>query len=143
MPRLSRESALTPSRPVATLAAMTTNEIAKRYVELCRANQQKEILEKLFSQDVVSVEPGAPPGMSPEARGIAAIAAKSTWWADNHEVHSAKVDGPWPHGNRFIVRFTYDITHKPSGNRFTMDEAALFTVEGEKIVREEFFYSGA
>ena len=39
------------------------------------------------------------------------------------------------------MRFLYDITNKPSGKRMTMDEIGLFTVENDKIVREEFFYS--
>ncbi len=34
----------------------------------------------------------------------------------------------------------YDITNKPSGKRFTMDEVGLFTVVNGKITREEFFY---
>jgi hypothetical protein len=40
------------------------------------------------------------------------------------------------------VRFTYDITNKPSGKRVTMDEIGLFTVKNGKIAREEFFYTG-
>ena len=49
--------------------------------------------------------------------------------------------GPYPHDNRFAVRFLYDITNKPSGKRMMMDEVGLFTVENGKIVREEFFYT--
>jgi len=120
---------------------MNTNEIAKKYVELCQSHQNQVIVETLFSPDIVSVEAGAPPGQSPEVRGVKALAEKSKWWRDNHEIHSAKVEGPWPHGDRFIVRFSYDVTHKPSGRHFQMDEAALFTVADGKIVREEFFYS--
>lgn len=59
---------------------------------------------------------------------------------DNHTIHKAEVFGPYPHDNRFAVRFLYDITNKPSGKRMTMDEVGLFTVENGKIVREEFFY---
>ena len=71
---------------------------------------------------------------------IAAIKAKSQWWLDNHEVHSAAITGPWPHGDRFIVGFDFDVTNKPSGKRMKLDEAGLFTVRNGKIVREEFFY---
>ena len=70
-----------------------------------------------------------------------AVAEKGKTWMENHEVHSSSVDGPWPHGDRFIVRFSFDVTNKPSGRRFQMDEAGLFTVVGDKIVREEFFYT--
>jgi len=120
---------------------MTTFEIAKKYVELCQAQQNHTALETLFSPDAVSVEAAAMPGMSAESKGLKAIAEKSKQWGDNHEVHGAKLEGPWPNGNRFIVRFSYDITNKPSGRRFQMNEAGLFTVENGKIVREEFFYS--
>ncbi len=120
---------------------MSTLEIAKKYVECCKTNQNQTIYETLYAPDVVSVEAGAPPGASPETKGVKALAAKGKTWMESHEVHSAKVEGPWPHGDKFIVRFTYDVTNKPSGRRFDLDEAALFTVAGDKIVREEFFYS--
>ena len=48
--------------------------------------------------------------------------------------------GPYPNGDRFAVRFAFDITNKPSGKRMQMDEVGLFTVENGKITREEFFY---
>jgi ketosteroid isomerase-like protein len=38
------------------------------------------------------------------------------------------------------VRFTYDVTNKPSGNRMKTDEIAVYTVGEGKIVKEEFFY---
>jgi len=119
---------------------MSTFEIAKKYVELCQAQQNHVALETLFSPDVVSVEAAAMPGMPAEAKGMKAVLEKSKAWRDSHEVHGAKVEGPWPNGNRFVVRFSYDVTNKPSGKRFQMEEAALFTVENGKIVREEFFY---
>jgi SnoaL-like domain len=120
---------------------MTTLEVGKRLVELCRAGKNEEAIKELYAADIVSVEAGAPPGMSAETRGIEGIVAKGTWWNENHTVHSAKVEGPFPHGDRFIVRFTYDITRKQDNLRLTMDEGALFTVANGKIVREEFFYT--
>ena len=120
---------------------MTTLEVGKKLVELCNAGKNHEAMEQLYSKDIVSVEAGAPPGQSPESRGLDAVFAKSKWWAENHEVHSAECVGPFPHGDRFIVRFTYDITNKPMNKRMKLDEAALFTVENGKIVREEFFYT--
>jgi hypothetical protein len=92
----------------------------------------------------VSIEAGGPPGQDPKSEGIAAVKAKGEWWTKNHEIHKSEVSGPWPHGDRFIVRFTYEVTPKagPMANkRFTMDEAALYTVKDGKVVHEEFFYS--
>ncbi len=121
---------------------MSTNDVAKRYVELCKKGQFDAALE-LFSQDAVSVEAVAMPGGLPqEARGLPAIREKGKAWGDAHEVHAVDVDGPWPNGNRFIVRFGLDVTNKPSKQRIQMEEAGLFTVENGKIVREEFFYEG-
>ena len=120
---------------------MNTMDIAKQLVELCRQGKIKEAINTLFADEIVSVEAGAPPGMEREARGIAALRAKSEWWLGNHEIHSAAVTGPWPHDDRFVVGFQYDITNKPSGQRVKMDEVGLYQVRDGKIVREEFFYS--
>lgn len=118
-----------------------TLEIAKKYVELCKNHQNHVALETLFSPDAVSVEALHMPDMPAEVRGLEAIMEKGKAWMQNHEIHSAAMEGPWPNGDRFIVRFSYDITNKPSGRRMQMDETALFTVENGKIVREEFFYT--
>ena len=119
---------------------MNTTEIAKRLVELCKQGKNNEALDTLFAEDMVSVEAVAMPGAPQEAKGLAAVKAKGEWWISNQEMHSASVTGPWPHGDRFVVGFQYDVTNKPSGKRMQMDEVALYTVRNGKIVREEFFY---
>jgi ketosteroid isomerase-like protein len=120
--------------------AMNTMEIANKMVALCREGKNHEALETLFADDMVSVEAVAMPGAQQEAKGLAAVKAKGQWWVDNHEVHSAQVTGPWPHGDRFVVGFQYDVTNKPSGKRMKLDEVGLYTVRDGKIAREEFFY---
>jgi ketosteroid isomerase-like protein len=121
---------------------MNTLEIANKLVDLCRQGKNLEALSTLYAPDAVSVEAIAMPGSEQLTRGLPGIKAKGEWWLGNHEVHSAAVTGPWPHGNRFIVGFKYDVTNKPSGQRMLMEEAALYTVENGRIVREEFFYAG-
>jgi hypothetical protein len=120
---------------------MSVTEIANRYVDLCKKGEFHACLDELFADDAVSVEAFAPPGSDPVATGLAAIRAKGEWWFNNHEVHSGEVFGPYPNGNRFAVRFAFDITNKASKARVKMDEIGLFTVENGKIVREEFFYA--
>jgi ketosteroid isomerase-like protein len=120
---------------------MNTMDIAKQLVELCRQGKNMEAVNTLFADDIVSVEAGAPPGMERAAHGIAAVRAKSEWWMANHEIHSAAVTGPWPHDDRFVVGFQYDVTNKPSGQRMKLDEVGLYYIRDGKIVREEFFYS--
>lgn len=119
-----------------------TLNIANRYVALCREGKNLEALESLFADDAVSVEAIALPELPQQMSGKAAIRTKGEWWVANHEVHSASVTGPWPHGDRFVVGFQMDVTNKPSAQRMQLDEVGLFTVRDGKIVREEFFYTG-
>ena len=119
---------------------MTTQEIANKLVKLCGAGKFPDAME-MYSPDIVSMEAGAPPGQSREAKGIAAVKAKAEWWAANHEVHSVKVEGPLVAGSHFAVTFKLDVTFKPEGRRFTMEEVAVYKVKDGKIVYEEFFYN--
>ncbi|HYI94202.1 MAG TPA: nuclear transport factor 2 family protein [Bryobacteraceae bacterium] len=120
---------------------MTTQEVANTLVKLCSQGKWDEATDSLYGADVVSVEASAPPGGSRESKGIAAIKAKGDWWAANHEVHSVNVEGPLVAGDHFAVTFKLDITFKPQGRRFTMEEVAVYKVADGKIVYEEFFYS--
>lgn len=118
-------------------------EVGKRLVELCRQNKPIEAINTLYSPDIVSIEAHANPAMPQRMQGLAAVRGKAEWWGANHEVHKAEADGPWPHGDRFIVRFRYDVTAKAgpmAGKRMQLDEAALYTVRDGRIVQEEFFY---
>ena len=122
---------------------MTTIEIANKLVELCKQGKHSDA-KALYAEDAVSVEAFAPAGMERVKRGLAAIRAKGEWWSSNHEIHSATVAGPWPLDDKFIVGFKFDVTNKPSGQRMTMEEMGLYSVQNGKIVREEYFYkSGA
>ena len=121
---------------------MTTLEVGKKLVELCRQGKNDVAADTLYANDIESVEAGGPPGQDPVAKGKEAVLAKSKWWNDNHIIHSATTQGPYPNGDRFAVHFTYDITAKHLDNkRIVMDEVALYTVKDGKIVREEFFYT--
>ena len=119
---------------------MTPFEIGTQLVSLVRAGKGTEAIETLYAPDIVSVEAMAPPGGNPEQTGIAACLAKSKHWRDLNEIHAATAEGPFPHGDRFAVFLSYEITPRASGKRTTMREVALYTVKHDKIVREEFFY---
>ncbi|MBV8833854.1 MAG: nuclear transport factor 2 family protein [Acidobacteriaceae bacterium] len=120
-----------------------TLSVGKKLVELCRQGKFMEAVDTLYSPHIVSVEPMGGPGMPARQEGIKAIREKNEWWANNHEVHSAEAEGPWPHGDRFIVRFKLDVTGKDGpmkGKRMNLDETALYTVKDGKITEEQFFY---
>lgn len=121
---------------------MNAKEIGQQLVALCKEGKSLEVINTFYSENIVSVE-AAPPQQGGEqvTKGIEGVRGKNQWWGENHEVHSSEVVGPYPHGeDRFAVRFAFDVTNKPSGMRFQMDEVAVFTVEDGKIVKEEFYY---
>jgi hypothetical protein len=120
---------------------MTTQEVANQLVKLCSEGKFQEATESLYSDDIVSLEAVAPPGGSRETKGLKGVLAKGEWWATNHEVHSAQVEGPLVAGPFFSVVYKMDVTFKPASKRFQMEEVALYKVADGKVVHEEFFYS--
>jgi hypothetical protein len=72
---------------------------------------------------------------------LAAVVAKGEWWGANHEVHSVSVEGPLVAGSHFTVAFKMDVTFKPQGKKFFMEEIAVYKVAAGKVVYEQFFYS--
>jgi ketosteroid isomerase-like protein len=119
---------------------MTTEEVGQQLVALCSQGRAMDAINTLYAHDIVSVEATPMPDGSREMKGFDAVKGKSEWWLANHEVHSAKVEGPMVSDSRFCVRFVYDITNKPSGRRMVMDELGVYHVKDGKIAREEFFY---
>ena len=114
--------------------------MGKESVSLCREGKNLEAIEQLYSPDIVSVEAAPMPGLQQIETRIEAIKAKNTWWIDNYEIYGREVLGPFPHGNRFIAHFSFEVTSKQSGQRMTMEEMGLHTVESGKVARGEFFY---
>ena len=68
---------------------MTTMEVGKELVALCRQGKNQEAIDRLYSANIESVEPLVHPGMEQTQRGIAKIKGKNQWWVDNHEIHEA------------------------------------------------------
>ena len=122
---------------------MTTLEVGKKLVELCRQGKNLEAIETLYAPNIVSLEVHGDETMPARMEGIQAIKGKNEWWLANHEIHGGETNGPFPHGDRFIVHFKFDVTPKMgpmTGKRMTFQEAGLYTVKNGKIVQEEFFY---
>lgn len=120
---------------------MSTKQVADSIVKLCSEGKFEEAVRSHYADDVVSIEAGAPPGQSRETKGIEGVMGKNKWWVDNHEVHSSSVEGPLVADPYFSVKYSFDVTSKPQAKRFQMQEVAVYKVENDKIVREEFFYS--
>ncbi|WP_447969511.1 SnoaL-like domain-containing protein [Nitrospira sp. M1] len=120
---------------------MSATQIGQELVGLCKQGKNMEAIEKFYSPNIVSIEACAMPGMEQTQTGLEAIKGKNIWWVENHEVHSGEVTGPFPNGNRFAVLFKFDVTPKHTGKRMTIEEIGLYTVEEDKIAKEEFYYA--
>lgn len=119
-------------------------EVGQKLVTLANQGRWLDAIHSLYSPEIVSIEACAPPGKSPRCTGLAAVIAKTDRFMASHEIHSSEARGPFPNEDRFTVFFKLDLTAKTgptAGKRFTIEEAALYTVKNGKIVKEEFFYN--
>jgi ketosteroid isomerase-like protein len=122
-------------------APATTTSVAQELVALCRAGRNLDAVNKLYSPKIVSIEPMGSESMPAEMTGLDAVRGKNQWWFENNEVHKAEVNGPFVGEGQFAVHYTYETTFKPSGQRVTMSEMALYTVKDGKIAKEQFYYN--
>ena len=121
-------------------SSTATAAVAVELVAFCKNGNFAGAIENLYSPDIVSVESMESETMPREMKGIDAIRGKNQWWAENNEVHSAVVEGPFVGEDKFSVYYNFDVTFKPTGKRTPMEEMALYEVKDGKIVREQFFY---
>lgn len=117
---------------------MTTEEVGKKLVEMCRNREWMKAIDSLYARDIVSVEPRAMENMPAEMRGLDQVRGKTQWFMDNHEIHDSKVSGPFVARDTFVVKFDIDVTEKASKERMQMSEVGIYTVKDSKVSREEF-----
>jgi len=103
---------------------MNTQELAKAFTDLCAKGELEAAGKKFWSDDIVSREPMT--GDMAELKGRKAVEGKNQWWNANHEVHNFKVEGPYVHGDQFVVRFKGEVTPKGQ-KRMHLDEVGLYT----------------
>lgn len=120
---------------------MDIQQIADRYVELCRAGKHEQIQDELYADDAVSIEaPGNESGPLGNVEGLDAIRAKGrAFQADVSELHDSWCSDPVIGGNWFSVAMGIDATYKSRG-RMAVAEVAVYRVHDGKIVHEQFFY---
>ena len=114
---------------------MTTEQVAKKVVELVRKQAWYEALDSLYDDNIVSIE--ADPG-APETKGREGVRGKIDWWVNAMEVHSFDAKGPFVGHDRFVVQYDADVSDKKTKERRKMSEVGVYTVKNGKIVREEF-----
>jgi len=117
---------------------MTTAEIARRLVELCRDGKWEAAQKELYAEDVVSIEPHATPAFEKETRGLAAIIEKGhKFTAMVEQMHSLAVSDPIVADNSFACTMKMDATMKGQG-RISMTELCVYEVKDGKITAEQF-----
>lgn len=120
---------------------MSTDKIARRLVDLCRAGEFTKALDELYGEDAVSIEmEGMQSGAIGNAKGLDAIRRKGAAFdATVEQIHGVTVSEPTVAGRFFSVSMGLDATYKEGGRR-DMTEICLYEVRDDKIVREQFFY---
>ena len=118
---------------------LTSAEVAERYVAAFRTGRMDQAT-RLSAPDVVRVAPLETDGKHVELRGLGEIMTNAERLNRELEFHAVDVEGPFQQGDRFAVRFSFDVTHKPTGQRSTTSKMSLYTVADGAIVREEVFY---
>jgi len=115
---------------------MTTQEIAVRLVELCRANNFEGAWGELFAPgwdtyELIEWGGGVRHGKE-EAK-----AAADQWKADISEMHEMTISDPIVADDSFACIMTMDITSKTRG-RNKESEVCVYKVKDGKIVTERF-----
>ena len=124
---------------MATQTILTTREIADRFNELAQQEKWFEIQEKLFSDDVKSIDPPGSPYMG-YAEGREEVRKKGQDFVKKiTELHGVSTTEPLVTANHFAVGRMMDITVQPHG-RVRIEEIMLYEVRDGKIVSEQFFY---
>ncbi|MEL6620236.1 MAG: nuclear transport factor 2 family protein [Pseudomonadota bacterium] len=116
-------------------------ELGNTFVQAMRDRRGIAHVDEIYAENAESVEAVVPPGRDVRiAKGRGAIKAKREDWVAGHEIHTLGADGPYVHPpNRFAVRYAAEVTQKATGRKMTLREVAIYTVAGDRIVREEFF----
>lgn len=118
---------------------MTTQEIAKRLVELCNKGDFEAAQKELFSRDAISIEPHATPAFAKETKGLDAIREKGKKWNEMvEETRGITISKPLIGTNSFALTMTMDVTMKHQG-KMDMTELCVYEVKDGKIVSEHFF----
>lgn len=132
------KASVTAPKAVKTGSGLSPLEVGKDLVSMFNSGKLGEIEAKHWSPKIVSVE-GV--GVSMAWSGKAAVEAKNQGWMMDHVIHGASAEGPYVGATGFAVKFRMDVETKSTGERTTMEEIGVYTVQNGKIVREEFMYS--
>ena len=125
---------------------MSVQSVAGKFIDLVGQGKHFEVMRNMYSPDMVSVE-----GDGRETVGKEPVIKKSEVWQGANNIHGQELKGPFfcgdPNANdgRFGVYLAIEFSPKSGGAgaaHTTHEEVALYTVKGDSITREEFYYNG-
>jgi hypothetical protein len=118
---------------------MTTQDIAKRLVELCRHGEFETAQKELYAPDAISIEPYATPEFEKETKGLPAIIEKGHKFESMvDELHSTTISEPLVTATSIGFILTMDIKMK-GRDRMKMSELCVYQLKDSKIISEQFF----
>jgi hypothetical protein len=133
-------SKLVGMHPISTGSGASAAEIGAAVVAHLNsgAHDDTPLWDKYWSKDFVSIE-----GMGANLawHGRAAVKEKCDGWMSENIVHGCRAEGPFVGSTGFAVLITMDVEERKTGNRRTMRETGVYTVQQGKVIREEFMYS--
>ncbi|MBL9211861.1 MAG: nuclear transport factor 2 family protein [Opitutaceae bacterium] len=117
---------------------MTTPEVARRLVTLCREQKWEAAQRELYADDAVSIEPQETP-MSPKVTtGLPNLIAKGRQFvAMVDTMHALTISEPIVAPQSFACTMALDVTFKGQP-RMKMAELCVYEVKDGKIVSEQF-----
>ena len=126
-------------QPNSSKTAYTIDEVAAQFNELAQQEKWFEIQDKLFADNVKSLDPPNSPYFG-YAEGKVTVRKKGEDWVKRiAAVHRTYTTEPVVGGNHFAVGREVDITVQGLG-RIHINEIMLYEVKDGQIVSEQFFY---
>jgi len=117
---------------------MSLRSVATQLVEWCNQGKNFDVMRTMYTPDIVSVEANGE-----ETVGQTPVIQKSERWKAANQLSQQVVRGPFFNGpNQFAAHFTFEVTRKATDKHVTLEEVDIYTVRGDKIAREQFFYDG-
>ncbi|MBS0191497.1 MAG: nuclear transport factor 2 family protein [Phycisphaerales bacterium] len=121
-----------------------TEKTGKRMAELIGAGKNLDAIRELYADNVRHVEVAGGPGCDRICEGKATLLEKAEQFHNSIEIHGRTIGKPVVNGDQFILPMSLDCTFKGgpmAGQRWNMQETALYTVKNGKVTEAKFFYS--
>jgi hypothetical protein len=109
-------------------------EVGESLVALFNAGKADEAERTWYHRKIESIEADGS-----VFEGVKGVAEKSAWWTSENTIVAAKAEGPFVCSTGFTVLFTMTV-EKKDGTRHEFREAGFYTVEGGRVVREQFMF---